>query len=62
MKTNNLLLKLSDQELTDLNNGWFNYIYATGEKISRLEYIRTAIAFMNRNVKEIAQGIAQVKE
>ena len=61
-KTNSILIKLSDKELRAIDDGWFNYIYITGKKISRSEYIRIAAEYMNMNVKDIAQGLNQIKE
>lgn len=58
---NSILLKLSDQEMKELNDGWFAYVYANGKNVSRSEYIRIALNFMNRSVRDLSIGIKQIK-
>lgn len=60
-KKNSILIRLSDQELKALDDGWFDYVYVTGERISRLEYIRTCVGFVNNQMREIALGKRQIK-
>ena len=52
-KDSKILLKLSEQQLRELDAGWFNYVYITGQRVSRSEYVRIACDYMNRNVSDI---------
>lgn len=45
-KDNSVLIRLSDDELRQLNDGWFLYVQEFGKPISKNEYIRACIRGM----------------
>ena len=45
-KDNSVLIRLSDEELRQLNDGWFLYIQEFGKPVSKNEYIRACIRGM----------------
>lgn len=47
-KDNSFLLRLSEDELRQLNDGWFLYVKEFGQPITKTEYIRACIRGMLR--------------
>lgn len=45
-KDNSVLLRLSEDELRTLNDGWFLYVKEYGKPISKSDYIRACIRGM----------------
>ena len=45
-KENSVLIRLSDEELRQLNDGWFLYVQEFGKPISKSDYIRACIRGM----------------
>ena len=45
-KDNSVLIRLSDDELRQLNDGWFLYVQEFGKPVSKNEYIRACIRGM----------------
>ena len=45
-KDNSVLIRLSEDELRQLNDGWFLYVQEFGKPISKSDYIRACISGM----------------
>lgn len=45
-KENSVLIRLSEDELRQLNDGWFLYVQEFGKPVSKTEYIRACIRGM----------------
>ena len=45
-KNNSFLIRLSEEELRQLNDGWFLYVKEFGRPVSKNEYIRACIRGM----------------
>ena len=45
-KDNSVLIRLSEEELRQLNDGWFLYVSEYGKPISKSDYIRACIRGM----------------
>lgn len=45
-KNNSILIRLSEDELRQLNDGWFLYVREFGKPVSKNEYIRACIRGM----------------
>lgn len=45
-KDNSVLIRLSEEELRQLNDGWFLYVSEFGKPISKSDYIRACIRGM----------------
>ena len=50
-KENSVLLRLSDAELKELNDGWYEAVKLYGRPLSRTEYIKRALQGMARAVR-----------
>lgn len=51
-KDNSILIRLSDEEMKKLNDGWFRSVSFAGRPVSKSEYIRSCINFMADFLKE----------
>lgn len=45
-KDNSILIRLSDEEMKKLNDGWFRSVSMAGRPVTKSEYIRSCISFM----------------
>ena len=45
-KENSVLIRLTEDELRQLNDGWFLYVQEFGKPVSKSEYIRACIRGM----------------
>ena len=54
-KDNSVLIRLSDEELRQLNDGWFLYVQEFGKPISKNEYIRACIRGMLNVLKQVKE-------
>lgn len=45
-KDNSILIRLSDEEMKKLNDGWFRSVALAGRPVTKSEYIRSCIDFM----------------
>ena len=52
-KDNSVLIRLSEEELRQLNDGWFLYVSEYGKPISKSDYIRACIRGMLNVLKQI---------
>lgn len=43
-KDNTMLIRLSDEEMRELNDGWFRAVEIAGRPITKSEYIRKCIS------------------
>ena len=55
-KENSVLIRLSDEELRQLNDGWFLYVQEFGKPVSKNEYIRACI----RGMLNVLQKVKEV--
>lgn len=55
-KNNSFLIRLSEEELRQLNDGWFLYVKEFGSPISKNEYIRKCIQGMLRVLQKVEEG------
>lgn len=55
-KNNSFLIRLSEEELRQLNDGWFLYVQEFGKPISKNEYIRKCIRGMLRVLQKAEEG------
>ena len=55
-KDNSVLIRLSEDELRQLNDGWFLYVQEFGRPISKAEYIRACI----RGMLNVLQKVKEV--
>lgn len=44
-KDNSIIIRLSDEELRQLNDGWFKAVSIAGRPLTKSEYIRKCISF-----------------
>lgn len=51
-KDNSLLIRLSDEEMKQLNDGWFLAVSLAGRPVTKSEYIRSCLAFMGDFLKD----------
>ena len=54
-KDNSVLIRLSEEELRQLNDGWFLYVQEFGKPVSKNEYIRACIRGMLNVLTEIQE-------
>lgn len=59
-KDNSFLLRLSEEETRQLNDGWFLYVSEFGKPISKTEYIRVCIRCMLNVLKEVRSNDFEV--
>ena len=52
-KDNSFLLRLSEEELRQLNDGWFLYVQEFGKPISKNEYIRACLRGMLNVLRKV---------
>ena len=52
-KDNSILIRLSDEEMKKLNDGWFRSVSMAGRPVSKSEYIRSCIGLMGDRLKEM---------
>lgn len=55
-KENSVLIRLTEEELRQLNDGWFLYVQEFGKPISKSEYIRACI----RGMLNVLQKVKEV--
>lgn len=55
-KDNSVLIRLSEEELRQLNEGWFLYVQEFGKPISKSDYIRACIRGMLNVLKKVQEG------
>ena len=46
-KDNSLLIRLSDDEAAKLNDGWFKAVALAGRPVTKSEYIRACLRYMD---------------
>ena len=54
-KDNSVLIRLSEEELRQLNDGWFLYVSEFGKPISKSDYIRACIRGMLNVLQEVKE-------
>lgn len=47
-KDNSILIRLDDNEVRILNDGWFDYVNYKGHPVSKADYIREALKVMQQ--------------
>ena len=52
-KNNSFLIRLSEEELRQLNDGWFLYVQEFGRPVSKNEYIRACIRGMLNGLRKV---------
>lgn len=52
-KDNTILIRLSDDEMRMLNEGWFKVVTLAGRPVTKSEYIRTCIGFAWNYLKDV---------
>lgn len=55
-KDNSVFIRLTEDELRQLNDGWFLYVQEFGKPISKSEYIRVCIRGMLNVLKQVKEG------
>lgn len=55
-KNNSFLIRLSEEELQQLNDGWYLYVKEFGRPVSKNEYIRKCIQGMLRVLQKVEEG------
>ena len=55
-KDNSIIIRLSDDELKQLNDGWFMAVSLAGRPVTKSEYLRSCIAFMAEFLKDTEAG------
>lgn len=51
-KDNSLLIRLSDNEMKQLNDGWFKAVALAGRPVTKSEYLRACISYMDKFLKD----------
>ena len=51
-KDNSLLIRLSDNEMKQLNDGWFKAVALAGRPVTKSEYIRACISYMDKFLQD----------
>ena len=54
-KENSVLIRLTEDELRQLNDGWFLYVQEFGKPISKSEYIRACIRGMLNVLRQVKE-------
>lgn len=55
-KENSVLIRLTEDELRQLNDGWFLYVQEFGRPISKSEYIRACIRGMLNVLQKVKEA------
>lgn len=55
-KANTIQIRLSDEELRVLNEGWFEAVKNAGCRMNRSEYIRFCFKFAYDNLRRLDDG------
>lgn len=53
-KDNTILIRLSDEEMRELNDGWFRAVEIAGRPINKSEYIRKCISVTYKYMIDLA--------
>ena len=55
-KDNSLLIRLSDEDLKKLNDGWYSAVSLLGRPVTKSEYVRTCIGLAYDNFTRLERG------
>lgn len=53
-KDNSILIRLSDEEMKKLNDGWFKAVSLAGRPVTKSEYIRSCIDLTYKYMSDLA--------
>ena len=51
-KDNSVLIRLSDDEVKQLNDGWYKAVALAGRPVTKSEYLRACISHMDKFLKD----------
>lgn len=55
-KDNSLLIRLSDEDMKKLNDGWFKAVTIKGRPVTKSEYLRDCISYMLQFLTQLEQN------